>query len=313
MLKLTDRWIWDSWFVFDGEKHHVFYLSASRDLVDPNLRHRNPTIGHAVSSDLKTWEVLPDAITPSSDPAFDSWTTWTGSVVKDQQGLWWMFYTGTSREDGGDIQRVGAATSKDLVSWSKVSKEALLDAGNDHYELLDYEKWHDQAFRDPWVFLHSDNLWHMLVTARATHGEKFSRGVVGHATSKNLWDWKLLAPLTEPNAGFGQLEVLQVEVIDGVPTLIWCCGMPELSEEAKARYGEGGMFSVTGESVLGPFDIRNAVRLPHPSLYAARAVKHQGKWFMIGFINEVDGKFVGELSDPIPLKLSGTGLTVASD
>jgi beta-fructofuranosidase len=140
MLKLTDSWIWDSWFVLDGEIHHVFYLKAPKDLIDPNLRHRNPTIGHAVSNDLKTWEVLPDAIAPSSEPAFDSWTTWTGSVVKDQQGLWWMFYTGTSREDGGDIQRVGAATSKDLVSWTKVSKEALLDAGTEHYELLDYDK-----------------------------------------------------------------------------------------------------------------------------------------------------------------------------
>ena len=310
MLKLTDRWIWDSWFSFDGDNHHVFYLSAPRDLVDPNLRHRNPTIGHAVSADLVNWEVLPDAITPSLEPAFDSWTTWTGSVVKDQQGLWWMFYTGTSRQDGGDIQRVGAATSKDLVTWNKVSKDALLDAGTEHYELLDYNKWHDQAFRDPWVFFHSDNSWHMFVTARATHGEKFSRGVVGHATSKNLLDWELLAPLTEPNGGFGQLEVLQVEVIDGVPTLIWCCGTPELSEEAKTRYGEGGMFSVTGESVLGPFDIRKAVRLPHPSLYAARAVEHQGKWYMLGFINEVDGVFVGELSDPIPLKISGNGLTI---
>jgi beta-fructofuranosidase len=150
----------------------------------------------------------------------------------------------------------------------------------------------------------------MFVTARATHGEKFSRGVVAHATSSSLLDWELLPPMTEPNAGFGQLEVLQVEIIDGFPTLIWCCGTAELSDEAKLRYGEGGMFSVTGESVLGPFELRNAVRLPHPSLYAARAVKHQGKWFMLGFINEVDGDFVGELSDPIPLKVSGTGLTV---
>lgn len=310
MLRLDQRWIWDSWFVFDGEKHHVFYLSAARDLVDPNLRHRNPIIGHAVSTDLVNWEVLPDALAPSKKPAFDSWTTWTGSVVKDQEGLWWMFYTGSSREDGGDIQRVGAATSMDLITWKKISSEALLDAGNQHYELLDYKKWHDQAFRDPWVFKHTDNLWHMLVTARATHGEQFSRGVVGHATSNNLLDWELLAPLTEPNAGFGQLEVLQVEEIDGVPTLIWCCGTAELSAEAKSRYGEGGMFSVTGESVLGPFDLAKAVRFPHPSLYAARAVQHEGKWFMLGFINEVDGKFVGELSGPIPLEIHGHGLTI---
>jgi hypothetical protein len=34
---------------------------------------------------------------------------------------------------------------------------------------------------------------------------------------------------------------------------------------------------------------------------------------MLGFINEVDGVFVGELSDPIPLKISGTGLTIDSN
>jgi hypothetical protein len=32
---------------------------------------------------------------------------------------------------------------------------------------------------------------------------------------------------------------------------------------------------------------------------------------MLGFINEVDGKFIGELSDPIPLKIGGTGLVVS--
>lgn len=312
MLRLEDRWIWDSWYTFDGNLHHAFYLSADRSLGDPELRHRHPIIGHAVSEDLLNWQVLPDAITPSDAPAFDSWTTWTGSIVQAEDGMWWMFYTGTSREDGGDIQRVGAATSKDLISWEKISTTQLLDAGTKHYELLDYEKWHDQAFRDPWVFKHTDKLWHMLITARATFGEKFSRGVVGHATSSDLKNWELLPALTEPNAGFGQLEVIQVEEINGVPTLIWCCGLNELNQEAKARYGAGGMFSVTGESVLGPFDLRNAVRLPHPSLYAARAIQHEGEWFMIGFINEVEGQFVGELSDPIPLRIQGHGLVIAS-
>jgi beta-fructofuranosidase len=70
------------------------------------------------------------------------------------------------------------------------------------------------------------------------------------------------------------------------------------------------MFSVTGESLTGPFDMTKVTRFPHPSLYAARAVQHGGKWFMLGFINEVDGKFVGEICDPIPIKVSGTGLTI---
>jgi beta-fructofuranosidase len=71
------------------------------------------------------------------------------------------------------------------------------------------------------------------------------------------------------------------------------------------------MFSVVGESVLGPFDLSKSVRFDHPSIYAARIVKHQGRWNMIGFRNEESGQFVGELTDPIPVKVAGTGLVPA--
>lgn len=311
MLKLQDSWIWDSWYAFDGEYHHAFYLRASRALGNPDRRHRHPFVGHAISKDLINWEVCADALAISDSPAFDSWTTWTGSVVRNDDGKWWMFYTGTSREDSGDEQRIGAATSDDLFTWTKVSSEALVEADPSKYEMLDYAKWHDQAWRDPWVFKGDDQKWHMLVTARSNHGEKFSRGVAGHAVSEDLLNWTVLDPITESGGGFGQMEVFQVEEIEGVPTLIWCSGPNELTPELRARFPLGGMFSVTGESKLGPFNIHDVVWFPHESIYAARVVKHEGKWFMLGFINEVDGKFVGQICDPIEVKLEGKGLVPA--
>lgn len=313
MLKLNDSWVWDSWYVFDGENHHAFFLRASRALGDPHRRHRQPYIGHAISKDLKNWTVVQDAIAISDPPAFDSWTTWTGSVTKGDDGLWWMFYTGTSREDGGDVQKVGAAKSEDLLSWKKVSSEALVAADPKQYEMLDYSKWHDQAWRDPWVFKHEDGKWHMFITARVNDDslDTRDRGTLGHAVSSDMISWEVQAPLITGPSGFGQLEVFQIEEIDGKAVLIWCCGTDELSAASKAKFGEGGMFSVVGESTLGPFDMSTVTRFPHPSLYAARAVKHADKWYMLGFINEVDGDFVGEICDPIPIKVSGTGLTVA--
>lgn len=301
MLRLPDSWIWDSWFAFDGQFHHAFYLRASRGLQDPDRRHRHPFIGHARSRDLKSWEVLPDALALSDPPAFDDWTTWTGSVVRDDEGLWWLFYTGTTHSDGGDIQRIGAATSSDLITWTKISSEAMVSADPAHYEMLDKNLWHDQAWRDPWVFRGEDGRWHMYITARANTGQKYHRGVVGHAVSTDLKSWSVLPPLTTPDGGFGQMEVFQVEVIDGVPTLLWCCGFNELSDEAKARYGAGGMFSVTGPSIHGPFDIAQATRFDHPSIYAARVIQHDGQWFMVGFRDIENGAFVGELTDPIPV------------
>jgi beta-fructofuranosidase len=309
MLRLPDSWVWDSWFAFDGEYHHVFYLRASRALQDPERRHRNPYVGHAISKDLKNWEVVSDALAISISPAFDSYTTWTGSVIQAPDGIWWMFYTGTSREDDGNIQRIGAATSKDLYSWEKISQEALVEADESFYELLDYDKWHDQAWRDPFVFWHQDK-WHMLITARDNDESipTMQRGTIGHAVSEDLKNWTVLPPLGAVPSGFGQMEVFQVEEIDSKPVLLWCCGVKELPKEAKAKYGTGGVFSVVGETKLGPFDTNNAVRFDNESLYAARLVKHENQWYLIGFRDTEDGKFIGELTDPIPVEVSGQGL-----
>lgn len=313
MLKLSDSWVWDSWYVFDGENHHAFFLRASRALGDPHRRHRQPYIGHAISKDLKDWTIVQDAIAISDPPAFDSWTTWTGSVIKGDDGLWWMFYTGTSREDGGDVQKVGAAKSRDLITWKKVSSEAMVVADSKQYEMLNYDKWHDQAWRDPWVFKHEDCKWHMFITARVNDDslDTRDRGTLGHAVSSDLISWEVEAPLITGASGFGQLEVFQVEEIYGQAVLIWCCGTDELSAASKEKFGEGGVFSVVAESLIGPFDMSQVTRFPHPSLYAARAVKHADKWYMLGFINEVNGEFVGEICDPIPITISGTGLTIA--
>jgi beta-fructofuranosidase len=313
LLRLEDYWIWDSWYTFDEGIHHAFYLKAPRSLGDPELRHRSPTIGHAVSTDLVNWEVAADALAPSIEPAFDSWTTWTGSVIRDDSGLWWMFYTGSSRENGGDIQSIGAATSPDLFNWEKVSRESLVAAEPTHYELLDKSKWHDQAWRDPWVFRHTDGVWHMLITARVNSEslKTKDRGTLGHAISKDLQNWLVQPPLIEGASGFGQLEVFQVENVDGKTVLLWCCGSAEMSPESLERYGQGGMFSVVGASKLGPFDMSKAVRFDHSSIYAARIVKHAGDWYMMGFRNIENGSFIGELADPVPVRLAGDGLVPA--
>lgn len=301
MLRLPDSWVWDSWFAFDGLHHHAFYLRASRALGDPDRRHRHPYVGHAMSSDLVSWTVLPDALAVSDPPAFDDWTTWTGSVVRDDRGGWRMFYTGSSRSDGGLVQRIGSACSKDLLTWTKDSRQAPLEADPRWYEKLDSGEWFDEAWRDPWVFRADDGAWHMLITARAGDGPPPGRAVVGHATSDDLSEWHVLPPLSEPDAGFGQMEVLQVEVVDGVPTLIFCCQPAEMEPETARRLGGGGMFSVTGPSLTGPFDLSAAHLFPHDSLYAARLVKHEGRWNLIGFRNIEEGRFVGELTDPIPV------------
>jgi len=303
-LRLEDKWIWDSWYAFDGQRYHAFYLHASRALGDPVRRHRHPIIGHAISDDLTNWTVVRDALIVSDSPAFDSWTTWTGSVIQDDDGLWWMFYTGTSREDGGDVQTVGAATSTDLMEWTKLSSEPMVSADARWYEKLDKSIWHDEAWRDPWVFRFDNDpsTWHMLVTARSNHGDPATRGVLGHATSADLKHWDVQPPLSTPGQGFGQLEVFQFDVVDGVPVLVFCCGWRELSAERRAEFGErDATYSIAVNQDLTGIDFNRAKAFDDPMVYAARIIKGRDGWYLIGFVNEVDGEFVGELSDPVPV------------
>ncbi|MCU1443877.1 MAG: glycosyl hydrolase family 32 [Cryobacterium sp.] len=302
-LVLPDKWIWDSWFVRDGDTVHAFYLHASRALGDPERRHLHPIVGHAVSTDLVNWTVVRDALIVSEPPAFDDGTTWTGSVVRDDDGTWWMFYTGTSLAENRKVQRIGAATSPDLLTWTKISAEPLVEADPASYELLDRSLWHDQAWRDPWVFrFPGHERWHMLITARANHGEPSSRGVMGHAVSDNLRDWTVLPPLSAPGQGFGQLEVLQFATVDGVPIILFCCGITELASERIAAGGAGGIYSVAVDERLEDVDFTRARLFERTDLYAGRLVQDvAGAWNLIAFTNIVDGAFVGTLSDPIPV------------
>ena len=204
-LRLDDHWIWDFWMITDAAEHHVFFLKAPKAIGDPDARHWNASIGHAVSTDLYDWTVVEDVVAPSPTEAWDDKSTWTGSVIA-HDGRWVMLYTGTSHADNGLVQRIGMLTSDDLHDWVR-SPEPVLTAHPEHHEMLDLDMWHDQAWRDPWMYADTtDGHVHVFVTARANEGERYDRGVLGHARSRDLLTWEMLPSITAP-PGFGQLEV----------------------------------------------------------------------------------------------------------
>jgi beta-fructofuranosidase len=311
---LPDAWTWDMWFADDGTTYHAFYLKASRALRDPERRHFFATVGHAVSTDLRTWREVADALIASDEPAFDDFTTWTGSVVQDGDGTWRMFYTGTSRAERATVQRVGVATSPDLYVWTKAGADAVCEADPRWYERFDGQSWPDEAWRDPWVF-HHDGQWHMLVTARATDAEPDDRGVIGHATSPDLGRWAVQPPLSEPGAGFGQLEVPQVATVDGRHVLLFSCLHAELSGARRAAGERGGVWSVPVDRPTGPYDITRATRLTDESLYAGRLLQDRdGAWWLFAFEHVDDaGTFVGALSDPMPVGWDASGRLRVTD
>ena len=303
MLRLEDHWAWDFWLADDGEHYHLFFLKAPTTLGDPHQRHWNVRVGHAVSSDLVDWSVVEDAFGPSDEPAFDDYTTWTGSVVRADDGTWCMFYTGTSRAERGLKQRIGLATSADLRVWRKHGRAALVASDPRWYEQLGDGQWPDEAWRDPWVLRDpAGDGWHMLITARSRTGPADQRGVIGHARSRNLLAWEVMPPLSPPGAGFGHIEVPQVATVDGRTVLVFSCLGTELSNDRRAAGERGGVWLLEPDGPLGPYDPAAARRITDESLYSGRLVRDRsGAWVMLAFHhNDRDGRFVGRISDPVP-------------
>jgi beta-fructofuranosidase len=297
MFDQRDDWVWDFWIVDDPAAaevtYHLFFLKAPRSLGDPELRHVNASVGHAVSHDLTEWTGLADALAPPP-MGYDDLATWTGSVVRGDDGLWRMFTSGISRAEDGRVQRIGASTSRDLLSWTR-SGSVLLEADDRWYRRRPGTG-PDEHWRDPWLVRDDAGLWHMYVTAQVP-GES-GHGVVGHATSRDLTSWEIGPPLSEPTGRFDQLEVISLADVDGRWVLLFSCLGSEMPAD---RSGAGGVWAVPVDAPGAPVDLRGAVRLTNESLYVGKLVRlRDGTTRFLAFVNRgPDGRFRGGMIDPV--------------
>jgi beta-fructofuranosidase len=304
-LRLRDRWVWDFWLADTGTDYHLFFLSAPRGLVDPIRRHRNASIGHAVSDDLVSWTTLSDALSRGEPGSWDDIATWTGSII-EVDGTWFMLYTGIASDGDGLVQRIGLVTSQDLIHWERFGQRPLIEADPTWYEVLDDgSAWHDQAWRDPWVFADpTGDGYHALICARSRFGPSDARGVIGHAVSPDLLTWEVRPPLVSPS-GFGQMEVPQVVRADDSALILFSTYQDKLSASRRSARPGTGTYVSRGPGLLGPFAVPETIPFrPHSSLYSGKLVQQRdGRLALMGFVDIVDGEFVGEISDPLPFDL----------
>ena len=299
-FELEDRWVWDFWIAKDRKTYHLFFLQAPRSLGNSELRHSNASVGHATSTDLKEWTEVGTALEPGFSGEWDDVAIWTGCVINHEK-RWWMFYTGTSWEENGLIQRIGAAVSDDLNIWVKHPSNPLLTAHPYWYEQLDEEAWFNEAWRDPWVYAIDDG-FEMLLTARVNSGPAANRGVIGRAFSSDLNVWSAVPPLTAPG-GFGQMEVPQRFETELGEVLIFSCERGRLApDRAAAADPRSDCYALWLDGSGVPYPASEAIALAVPELYAVRAVQDpKGKWVVLGFEREDEsGSFQGRISDPVP-------------
>jgi sucrose-6-phosphate hydrolase SacC (GH32 family) len=309
VLALPDDWVWDSWVADDGERYHLFFLKAPRALRDPALRHTAARVGHATSEDLVHWTVHDDALAPAAE-RWDDLAIWTGSVQRGDDAVWRFYYSALSTEGGlgTEDQRIGVAQSADLFSWQRVGEGPLIEPDARWYRTLAGAPGRSCTWRDPFVFVDPDGAgWHMLITARVSGVPRLRSGVLAHARSADMRAWELQPPLSQP-AGFGELEVAQVRMVEGQPLLVFTCQPERQSDEQVARFGRFATWYVLGDSLGGPWDVRAALPFEaDPKLSAAPLVQRRdGGWAFLGFRStELTGRPSLEIVDPIPVTLRG--------
>ena len=285
----------------------------------PNSVTGMSAYGHATSRDLVEWEHLGTCFAPNEGNAWDDYTTWTGSVVRGDDHRWHMFYTGTSKAGDGKHQKLGHAVSDDLHNWERVGTGLILDR-DARYEEFEEDRWHDRAFRDPWVIRDPEGGWLMFFTARdASVDEKLEAGAIGFATSDDLYSWTLQDPVY--TGGFGELEVPQVFEWDGQWYCLFCTAGRFWSDQATSTIGEPprtGTHYLIGETPRGPWRIAPGPMLDgdHPGRrYAARIADTGQEKQLLGFLmtDPETGHFPGVIADPEPVERKPDGrLALAS-
>lgn len=314
-----DNWHWDSWYAQDGDTWHGYFLQAPKSLIDPDARHMKATQRHGISKDLVNWTDLGTTFEPQRNgAAWDDSTTWTGSVLKGGDGLWHLFYTGTSLSENSMYQRIGHATSTDLHNWTRVGDGLALDIAGPNADT--YEKdhiighWHDRAMRDPWVMKDPHGTGYLMYFTARVPGvpEPNAGGAIGFATSPDLYSWTLCPPVFA--GGMGQLEVPQVFSVGETWYCLFCTSGSHWSEQYRRTNPES---PVTGTHYLMADHPRGPWRIAPGSFldgaepcrrYAARIVDGPDGLVILGFADGGKEKFGGYVMDPEPVVQGADGL-----
>lgn len=300
MLGVPGYHLGDSWYYIAGTRAHCFFLICP----DTVPRHTAWDIGHASSLDLTHWVYHGIVLRRGPAEAWDHVCLATGSILKRGERFW-MAYTGNWF---GPQPAVGLAASTDLHHWEKAATNPITAIDEHYYTASSRGRRAFPHWRDPFLF-EVAGIVYQIVCATAA-GQSSPAGTIGVARSRDMTTWEVLPPLDiEPFAE--ELECPHVVAGNGRYYLVFSTfGELLLSNVATAANEPGGnMYSMVGETPLGPFRIAN----PEPLLpydmsdrpYAGRVVRFNGRSYLLGTIWSDTGD---RISDPIPLELTATGL-----
>jgi len=166
--------------------YHLFYILLN-DLISDSSQ---VILGHARSSDLMDWEVVPSVLHVRPG-AWDGKYIWAPTIVA-QDDSFFMFYTGV---DSAYRQKIGLATSHDLYTWNRYLPGPVLSCQDVSWSQCEDTTGYGKDFRDPFVMPDPDTegSWLMYYATRGSGAPTVM--VPGLATSSDLTHWNDAGPL----------------------------------------------------------------------------------------------------------------------
>lgn len=272
--------IWDFWTATDHEIHHIFYLKAPR-IGNPQDRHDQAVIGHAISRDWSQWAAQPDALTPAASPAWDDLSLWTGSIIPSHGGDWLMFYTG--RDKLTRTQNIGMARSNDLVHWKRIGTKPIFMPDAHWYRMPTEESPERYTWRDPYAVydVTTDN-YYLFFSAHAQNQKLGCEGAIGAAVSKDLNHWTVLPPVLNPG-WIRDMEVPSVIQKDGV-WFLFCSVKAEWYGADAPIQARTTTLCFQSSTILGPYTLHPMDNRSSDLWYASRPVFDNSRgWMLMGW------------------------------
>ena len=229
----------------NGQGYHPIYRFTTDDFVD-----------YADDGMMLEYGLMSDP-----DPALG-----TGSVLRDREGLYHLFYTGHNDTGNGGMGKecVMHATSPDRVRWEKHPEDTFFSP----------EGYSRDDFRDPEVFwMEADQRYWLLIAAReATLG-----GVVAKYTSPDFKDWTFEGPIYAPRAQY-MLECPDLFCMDGAwyLTYSWDCVTYYAVSESM-----NGPFAAPEDNIL---DGQGLMEGNGFVFYAAKTAEWDGNTYLCGWL-----------------------------
>jgi beta-fructofuranosidase len=282
--------------------YHLFHL------VLPN----HDFIAHSVSEDAFTWKRVDNSIFIGHPGNWDDSMLWTMHITRDpyQPQMWRMFYTGLSRRDRQLKQRIGMASSRDLLTWKKAptkwrattwhhpknrevqsvaagfdaSSPYPLEADSRFYESSVDEGRHWVSWRDPFYY-HDDGKKLLLCSARINSGPLVRRGCVGLLEEVSPGQFEARPALFHPGL-YDDIEVPNLIRVEGEYYLIG-----SIREDAKIRYWHS-------KALDGPWLSYHDNVLLARGNYAGRMCQDENGILCWNFFTQEDNRYTHNVMPP---------------